>query len=199
MYGAHQKNINRHKSFHPLTYKNLAKVEQRTAEIAQKEDAKVAHAETLKREREEARYASLLQGDVQDNTERPLKALRLDTMIAASSSTHIAAAPTTGGATGASATTNAPAKTGTVTAEEREEMRKTLDRAKKERNDPLARVQRYENEVVAAAAARGLAGSGGQQQAGKIAGATTNTATPSSSSSISDLKARLLEKIAKQK
>ncbi|RNF17966.1 uncharacterized protein Tco025E_04697 [Trypanosoma conorhini] len=60
MYAAHKKDINRHKSFHPLTYRNLSKVEQRQeAEAAQKKAA-TERGEELRRDQEQRRYDDLV-------------------------------------------------------------------------------------------------------------------------------------------
>ncbi|EKF30103.1 hypothetical protein MOQ_006091 [Trypanosoma cruzi marinkellei] len=60
MYAAHKKDINRHKSFHPLTYRNLSKVEQRQQEEEAKKKAEKERKEELRRDQEQRRYDDLI-------------------------------------------------------------------------------------------------------------------------------------------
>lgn len=59
MYGSHSKNINRNKSFHPLTFANLSKVENKLAEADSKKQEQEKRAIVLRREQEEDRYEEL--------------------------------------------------------------------------------------------------------------------------------------------
>ncbi|CAD2217587.1 hypothetical protein ADEAN_000506500 [Angomonas deanei] len=63
MYAAHNKDINRNKSFHPLSGRNLQKIEDIKAEEAEKEKGKDARRKELRRDQEERRYNDLLEGD----------------------------------------------------------------------------------------------------------------------------------------
>ncbi|KAF8298945.1 hypothetical protein TcYC6_0072930 [Trypanosoma cruzi] len=60
MYAAHKKDINRHKSFHPLTYRNLSKVEQRQQEEEAKKKSAKERKEELRHDQEQRRYDDLI-------------------------------------------------------------------------------------------------------------------------------------------
>ncbi|KAG5480905.1 hypothetical protein LSCM4_06475 [Leishmania orientalis] len=67
MYRAHSKDINRNKSFHPLTYRNLSRVEQ-LKENAELDKAKaVERQKELQRDQEERRYDELVLANSADS------------------------------------------------------------------------------------------------------------------------------------
>lgn len=59
MYRAHSKDINRNKSFHPITFSNLRKVERLKEARDEHKQAQVKRAEELRRDQEEKRYDEL--------------------------------------------------------------------------------------------------------------------------------------------
>ncbi|KAH9586431.1 hypothetical protein LSM04_001872 [Trypanosoma melophagium] len=60
MYASHKKDINRHKSFHPLTYRNLSKVEQRQEREESRKKANEERNLQLRRDQEQRRYDDLV-------------------------------------------------------------------------------------------------------------------------------------------
>ncbi|KAG8344265.1 N terminal domain [Trypanosoma vivax] len=60
MYASHNKDINRHKSFHPLTYRNLSKVEQRQEAEAARKKALEERSAQLRKDQEQRRYDDLV-------------------------------------------------------------------------------------------------------------------------------------------
>ncbi|KEG11887.1 hypothetical protein DQ04_02181030 [Trypanosoma grayi] len=60
MYASHKKDINRHKSFHPLTYRNLRKVEQRQEDEEAQKKADAERDVQLRHDQEQRRYDDLV-------------------------------------------------------------------------------------------------------------------------------------------
>ncbi|ORC91769.1 uncharacterized protein TM35_000053650 [Trypanosoma theileri] len=60
MYASHKKDINRHKSFHPLTYRNLSKVEHRQEQEEARKKLSDERNVQLRRDQEQRRYDDLV-------------------------------------------------------------------------------------------------------------------------------------------
>nr|CCC94827.1 conserved hypothetical protein [Trypanosoma congolense IL3000] len=60
MYASHNKDINRHKSFHPLTYRNLSRVERGLEEAEREQKAKEKRSAELRHDQEQRRYDDLV-------------------------------------------------------------------------------------------------------------------------------------------
>lgn len=165
MYAAHKKNINRHKSFHPLTGQNLEKIEKKQAEQEQRDAQVTERKATLRRERDEDLIA-----DLEDASSGvvPTKGPRVDWMFAAeqtssslATSTVVATKPTaTETATVGSVRTDtakggpstAATTTGAVTAAELLKARQEVEQLRKLKRDPLAKVQQHRRDVVGSVA-----------------------------------------------
>ncbi|ESL06885.1 hypothetical protein TRSC58_05433 [Trypanosoma rangeli SC58] len=98
MYAAHKKDINRHKSFHPLTYRNLSKVEQRQQEEEAKKKAATERGEELRRDQEQRRYDDLILAASADSVSGQLAKFRqVENIFAAEAKTERAGGSTSTG------------------------------------------------------------------------------------------------------
>jgi hypothetical protein len=188
MYAAHSKNINRHKSFHPLTGQNLEKIEKKYAEVEQKESQIADRKATLRRERDDELIA-----DLEDASAgiAATKGPRVDWVFAAEKGVAQTQTPTSSGAvrmapaaettktttssslkpsTVVAAAAVAPvATTGAVTTAEALKTRQEIERLRKLKNDPLSKVRQHRDDVVASAA-RGFGGAPAAGVSGAPAG-----------------------------
>lgn len=152
MYGASKKDINRHKSFHPLTFANLSKVEQRLAEGEKKEAEVSQRKATLRRERDDDALAAL-----DESGPSATRGRRMDWMFAAEAQLAETPAVSSSNTPDGAATTGtiAPqvaAASGVVSSSDAAKARVELERLRKAKKDPLLRVQEHRNAVVAEAA-----------------------------------------------
>ncbi|RNF03084.1 hypothetical protein TraAM80_05961 [Trypanosoma rangeli] len=98
MYAAHKKDINRHKSFHPLTYRNLSKVEQRQQEDEAKKKSAAERREELRRDQEQRRYDDLILAASADGVSGQLAKFRqVENIFAAEAKTERAGRSTSSG------------------------------------------------------------------------------------------------------
>ena len=169
MYAAHKKDINRNKSFHPLTFNNLSKVEAKLEVDAEKTKQMQGRKIQLQREADERRYDELLvsQGDAGTSSgeggERAAKYRRVEWMGfsrepgAENDDDDNASKPTPAedvkekaGVVGPQSSTGRlePAVTGAVTSSDAAALRKEADEQRKRRLDPLAKVLAQEDEYI---------------------------------------------------
>jgi hypothetical protein len=163
-YAAHKKDINRNKSFHPLTFSNLSKVEARLETEQEKAKLQQSRRVQLQREADERRYDDLLSGGIAEGGEKPFKRSRVEWMGFTkddNSDDGAGSAPSGAPETNTSAppvaaqpqnSTNKKVEnssgTGTVSSSEAQQMRKQADDERKRRLDPLAKVLAMEDEYV---------------------------------------------------
>ena len=169
MYAAHKKDINRNKSFHPMTFKNLSKVESKLEASEEQEKQRAGRKVLLQREADERRYEELLtsdgnnKADGDDGDERSAKYRRVEWMgfsrepnddgegdnavdANEKKTDRTAEMP---GPQKESAPSAATAVTGAVTSSDAAALRKQADDDRKMRLDPLAKVLAQEDEYVA--------------------------------------------------
>ncbi|CUG80322.1 Hypothetical protein, putative [Bodo saltans] len=207
MYAAHSKNINRHKSFHPLTGQNLEKIEKKYAEVENKEAQAADRKATLRRERDDDLIAELEDASAGITA---TKGPRIDWMFAAEKNAVVAPTTTTAMSTNSSsamsttraavssstllsssttatttaATTTGAVTTGAVTTAEAQQTRQEIERLRKLKNDPLSKVRQHRDDVVASAARR-VGGGGGASADG------ANSSSAAASSAGNDIQMRL--------
>lgn len=150
-YAAHSKDINRHKSWHPSTYKAhlmAEQAEQRQTESRKEEEARKVEVQRLQLQEE---YESLLTGDAAEQA----KYQRIMKMLPGVSETLGATASGVGAETEEKETKKEPiaaaegkTKTGRISAEEAARLKKQVDGERKAKRDPLAKVQAFESAYV---------------------------------------------------
>ncbi|CBH17143.1 hypothetical protein, conserved [Trypanosoma brucei gambiense DAL972] len=75
MYASHKKDINRHKSFHPLTFQNLSRVERGLEKEEEKKKAKEQRSAELLHDQEQRRYDDLVISASGDSIPHVLRSL----------------------------------------------------------------------------------------------------------------------------